>query len=65
MKEDIKLKLLNFRSNIKGNILCDFLSLNFFKKDKKISRSPQTSFFNLEIKQINSSATTKSSSVMV
>jgi hypothetical protein len=33
MKEDIKLKLFNFKSNIKVNILCDFLSSNFFKKE--------------------------------
>ncbi len=65
MKKDIKLRFLNLRSNIKINILCDFFSSNFFKKENKLSRSPQTSFLMLEAKQINSSATTKSSSVMI
>jgi len=34
--------------------MCFFLS-NFFKKERKISRTPQTYFLMLEAKQINSS----------
>jgi hypothetical protein len=65
MKEDIKLKLLNLGSNIKVSLLCDFFSSKLFKKEKKTSRIPQTSFLMLEGKQINLSATIKSSSVMI
>ncbi len=37
----------------------------FFKKERKISKTLQTSFLMFEAKQINSNATTKSSSVRV
>ncbi len=66
MKEDTKWKLLNLGSNnIKVNIICAFLSSNFFKKERKMSKTPQTSFLMLEAKHINSSATLKSSSIKV
>ncbi len=47
-------KTLNedFGSNIRANILCDFLSSNFFKKEIKLSRTPQTLFLKLEAKQL-------------
>jgi hypothetical protein len=44
---------------MRANILYDFLSLNFLKKERKLFRTPQTSFLMLEAKQINSSATPK------
>ncbi len=65
MKEDINRRLLNLGSNIKANILCVFLSLNFFEKERKLFKTPQTSFLMLKAKQINSSATSKSSSIRV
>ncbi len=65
MKEDTKQRFLNLESNIRANILCVFLSSNFFKKERKLSRTPQTSFLMLEAKQINSRATLESSSIKV
>ncbi len=65
MKENTKWKLLNFEFNIRTNILCAFHSSNFFKKERKLSKTPQTSFLMLEAKYINSSGTPKSSSIRV
>ncbi len=64
MKEDTKRRLFNPVSNIKANILGVLLS-NFFKKERKVFRTPQTYFLMLKAKHINSSATLKSSSIKV
>ncbi len=65
MKKNIKWKLLNLGSNIKANILCVFFSSNLFKKERKLFKTPQTSFLMLQAKQINLGATFESSSIMV
>ncbi len=57
MNKDVKQRFLNLGFNTKVNILCVFLSPIFFKKERKLSKIPQTSFRMLEAKQINSSAT--------
>ncbi len=56
---------LNFVSNIKTNILCVFLLSNFFKKERKLFTTPETSFLMLEAKQFNSSATPNFFSIWV
>jgi hypothetical protein len=53
-KEDTKKKIINLGSNIRAKTLCAFLLSNFFKKEKKLSRTPQNSFPMLKVKQINS-----------
>ncbi len=64
MKKNIKRRLLNLGSNIKTNILCAFLSSNFFKKERKLSKTLQISFLMLQAKQINVGATLESSPIM-
>ncbi len=65
MKEYTKQRYLNLGSNIKSNILCVFILSIFFKKERNLYKIPQTSFLMLKAKQINSSATQKSSSIRV
>jgi hypothetical protein len=60
MKEDT-----NLGSNIRANILCVFFSLNFFKKEKQLSKTLQISFQMLKAKQINSSVKLEFSSIKV
>jgi hypothetical protein len=64
MKKDTKRRFFKLVSNIKVYILCVLLS-NFFEKERKLFRTPQTSFLMLKAKQINSSATLKPSSIKV
>jgi len=65
MKRDTKWKSLNLGFNIRANILGVFLSSYFFKKERKLSKTLQTTFLMLEVKQINSSAKAKSSFIRV
>ncbi len=56
-KKESNWRLLNFGFNIKANILCAFVSSKNFKKERKLFKTPQTSFLMLRDKQINSNVT--------
>jgi hypothetical protein len=60
IKDEINLRLLNLKSNIKDN-MC-FKKKKFLENERKPSKTPHTFFLMLDVSNDNSKTTTESSS---